>query len=193
MNRFVAFICVSLFPSAVFAAEGHGEAVGPALPQMDVATFPSQLFWLLICFGALFWFMSSVAIPRLGKVRKSREDTLEGDLALARQYKQQADDEVAAYDALIRAAYAEAGAQLQAAEVQIRANAEAQIDAFRARASALIEEAEREIESMRRESLKSIDQIAAEVAVLAAEKIVGLPADIDQARSVVQTLNQKAA
>lgn len=198
MKRFAAFIGASLIPSVAFATEGHGEAAGPALPQMDVATFPSQLFWLLISFGALFFFLNNFVIPRLARTQKARTDQLQGDLAQARQYKEQADGEVAAYEALMRTAYEAAGAQMQAAEAKMRAEAEAQLSAFRSKAAAQIEAAEREIEAARRESLKSLDQVAVEIAVLAAEKIVGLPADLDQARSVVetlnrQTLNQKAA
>ena len=38
----------------VFAAEGQSSA---GLPQMDITTFPSQLFWLVITFAILYIFM----------------------------------------------------------------------------------------------------------------------------------------
>jgi F-type H+-transporting ATPase subunit b len=41
------------------------ESQGGGLPQMDVSSFPSQIFWLIITFGALYIFMWKNAIPKL--------------------------------------------------------------------------------------------------------------------------------
>ena len=33
------------------------------MPQLDPSTFGSQLFWLLVCFGALYMVLSFIVIP----------------------------------------------------------------------------------------------------------------------------------
>ena len=52
------------------AAEGTTEGtVAPAehagLPQMDVGTFPSQIFWLVVTFGLLFLVLSRMTLPMI--------------------------------------------------------------------------------------------------------------------------------
>ena len=51
------------------------------MPQLDVSTFPPQLVWLLITFGALFLIVWKVALPRIVDVRDNRQRRIEDDLA----------------------------------------------------------------------------------------------------------------
>ena len=43
------------------------------MPQLDVTTWPSQLFWLAITFLALYIVISRIAIPRTGGVIEKRK------------------------------------------------------------------------------------------------------------------------
>ena len=57
------------------------------MPQLDVTTWPSQLFWLAITFLALYIVISRIAIPRTGGVIEKRKATISGDLAAAQKLK----------------------------------------------------------------------------------------------------------
>ena len=48
------------------------------MPQLDVTTWPSQLFWLAITFLALYIVISRIAIPRTGGVIEKRKATISG-------------------------------------------------------------------------------------------------------------------
>ena len=50
------------------------------MPQFDPSTFASQIFWLVIVFGALFWFMTKKAIPRMTQILETRAERIQGDL-----------------------------------------------------------------------------------------------------------------
>ncbi|WP_235935648.1 ATP synthase subunit B family protein [Devosia aurantiaca] len=52
-------------------AEVHADESHGVFPPFDPATFPSQLLWLAITFGALYVVMSRVALPRLGGSSKT--------------------------------------------------------------------------------------------------------------------------
>ena len=62
-----------------------GEHAG--LPQMEVTTFPSQLFWLAITFGFLFVVLWRIVMPRLNYAIATRNQTINGDLEAAEKAK----------------------------------------------------------------------------------------------------------
>lgn len=47
------------------------------LPQLEYATYPSQLFWLLVNIILLYWFVSCFIIPTLDGIIKKRTALLE--------------------------------------------------------------------------------------------------------------------
>ena len=48
------------------------------MPQLDTATFPSQLFWLFFSFGCLYLFMSKMILPRAEKLIQQRWQGTQG-------------------------------------------------------------------------------------------------------------------
>ena len=48
-------------PQATHSEVGHEAGGQSNFPPFDSATFPSQLLWLAITFGALYWFMAKKA------------------------------------------------------------------------------------------------------------------------------------
>ena len=87
---------------AVEAAHGAAEAAHGAegaFPPFDASTYPSQLFWLALTFGFLFWFMSKIIVPRIGGILEMRQDRIAQDLDKAHELKSEADEAIAADDA----------------------------------------------------------------------------------------------
>ncbi|MCP4922522.1 MAG: hypothetical protein GY915_00625 [bacterium] len=48
------------------------------MPQLDVSTYASQLFWLAVCFSILYWTLKNRIIPRLDQIRQDRWEHTEG-------------------------------------------------------------------------------------------------------------------
>ena len=46
------------------------------MPQLDISAWPSQLFWLALTFGALYWLMATYFLPRLGATLEERRDRI---------------------------------------------------------------------------------------------------------------------
>src|SRR5690606_27801834 len=82
--------------SEAIAQAPHGAAVGSmgeaaaaaaehggAFPPFDPTFFPSQLLWLAVTFGALYWLSSRVLLPRLSGIIEDRRDRIADDLAEA--------------------------------------------------------------------------------------------------------------
>ncbi len=110
----------SIVALADAAAEGAAKKGG--LPQLDVSTFPSQIFWLVVTFGALYLIMSRMVLPRLGAAIEERRDRIADDLDRAAESKRMAEEAEAAYNRSL--ADARAKSQAIAAETRDEVNAE---------------------------------------------------------------------
>ena len=42
------------------------------MPQFDFGTFPSQIFWLIVCFAALYFLLAKTVLPKIGAVLEDR-------------------------------------------------------------------------------------------------------------------------
>ena len=85
----------------------------PVFPPFDNHSFVSQIVWLVVVFGLLYWMMSRVALPRVGSILEARRGRIEGDLADAARMQQQASDASAAYDSKLADAKARSQALAQ--------------------------------------------------------------------------------
>ena len=163
------------------------------MPQLDVATFPSQLFWLAVCFIALYVVMAKFGLPRVGAILAERRGRIEGDLAKAAQMKEEAEAVIAAYQRALAEARASAQATVrETVETMNAAAAERQ----RALAQTLAAEtaaAERRIAAAKTETLASLRDMAVEVARAASQKIVGAELDPARARAAVDAVMRERA
>jgi len=89
---------------------------------MDVSTFPSQLFWLVVTFGLLLVVMNKVALPGIAGGLANRKARIDGDLADAENAHKTAAEALAQYEAAL--AQARAKALANADQNRKRLNAE---------------------------------------------------------------------
>lgn len=158
---------------AAEAAEHAAESVG--MPQLDFASWPNQIFWLLVTLIVLYLILSRVALPRIEAVLAERAGTITNDLAAAEELKQKAVEAEEAYDKALADARAEAN--------RIVAQAREEIKADLAKATA---KADAEISAKAAESEKAIAEIRA--GALEAVKIVAK----DAAKDIVVAMGAKA-
>ena len=159
------------------------------MPQFDVTTFPSQLFWLVVWFVVLYLLMSRIGLPRIAAAVDARRQRREDDLARAAGMQ----SEAAAANEAFQRTMAEARAQAQAAlkETSDRLAAEA-AERQRALSAALaqqIAEAERRIAATKHQALSEVRGIAVDVGRSVVEKLTGsAPNDARLAAAVDRVL-----
>ncbi len=103
-------------PTTAANTEAPGGPPNEAFPPFDRDTFPSQLFWLAICFIALYVMTARLVRPRVGGIIEGRNRRIAGDLAEASRLKGESDAAIAAYEKAL--ADARARAQAIAAETR---------------------------------------------------------------------------
>jgi F-type H+-transporting ATPase subunit b len=154
--------------------EAHGDAGhSDVFPPFDPATFPSQLLWLAITFGALYLLMSKLALPRIGGILENRKTLIDTDLAAADADRQKTDAAIAAYEKALAEAKAKAQGIANQTREAIQADLSAKRSAAEADLTAKVSAAEARIAETKAEALTHVDEIAAETAQAVVGQLVG--------------------
>ncbi len=153
--------------------EAHGGEEHGTFPPFDTATWGSQIIWLAITFGALYYVMSRVALPRVGAILENRSNRIAGDVTAAGRMKDETDAAIAAYEQ----ALAEARQNAHAIAQKARDETKAEIDADRGRTEAelqkKLEAAEARIDEVKTQALAGVDTIARDATAAMVETLVG--------------------
>lgn len=136
----------------------------PGMPQLDLATFPNQIFWLVVTLVVIYLVLSRIALPRIGGALAERAQTITDDIATAEELKQKAIEAEAAYEK----ALAEARAEAQQISADMKAEVQAQLDAEMAKADAEISaksaEAAKALSDIRDSAMDSVKSVATDTA-----------------------------
>ncbi len=183
-------VALPAFMSAKAFATGASE---PGLPQLDIATWPSQLFWLVVLFGAGYVVMAKMVTPRIGAVLEERRQTLDGDLEKARNASADAAKTRAEYESDLEKARSDAAEFAKQAAMEATKKAEA-ADAKVARKLAdKVASAEAALAKAKTEALANLNDVAAEAAMDAVAALAGIKTTSAQAGKTAASIATKLA
>jgi F-type H+-transporting ATPase subunit b len=150
-------------------AEGHAGG----LPQFDFTWWPGEIVWFLIVFFTMMVFVRLFAAPRVGGAIEKRDAHISGQIADARQMKDEADAEAQA--AAAEMAEARGRAQRVAAEARAKAQAEtaAKLAEEESKLAAAGADAEARINAARDAAMGNVSSIATEAASAIVHKLTG--------------------
>ena len=190
-NRLIA-IAVSLpaFMSAKAFAAGASE---PGLPQLDIATWPSQLFWLVVLFGAGYLVMAKIVTPRIGAVLEERRQTVNGDLEKARAASRDAAKIRADYESDLEKARIEAAEFAKQAAMEATKKAEVADAKIAKKLAEKVGAAEAKLAEAKTSAMANLNDVAAEAAMAAVASLAGIKASSTQARKTASSIATKLA
>ena len=161
--------------TTVAHGDDHGSGV---FPPFDPATFPSQLLWLAITFGAFYLLMSKVALPRVTGILANRKSLVDADLAAADASRQKTDAAIAAYETALAEAKSKAQGIAAASSDAIKTELSDKRKAVEADLSAKVTAAEARIAATKTQAMTQVDEIAAETAQTVVSQLIGdIPTD----------------
>jgi F-type H+-transporting ATPase subunit b len=138
----------------------HGSVV---FPPLDQSTFPSQIFWLILTFGALYALMKWL-LPKIGGTLEARKNRIDGDLARAQSLKDETEAAVKSYEKALADARAKANDIARETRESVTKDIDARQAAINATLSQKINEAEARISASKAKAMSSVHDIAAESA-----------------------------
>lgn len=158
------------------------------MPQLDqiASTYGSQIFWLLVTFGLIFFTVGLGMVPKIGATVEARDKRISDDLAAAQAAREQATSTEEAYRARTEENRAEALKVTQAAKDKSARETEkklAKADAALAEQTAV---AEAELRSAKDAALAEVEAVAVDAAQDMVAKLSGAKVTKAKAQKAVK-------
>ncbi len=187
-----SFLMLSYASQAYAGGSEYEKEVSGGLPQLDPSSFTSQTFWLVFIFIAIYLFFSRKSLPDISNVVENRAERIKNDLDSASILKDEVASLQKSYEENLNAVREKSALLFKEIEDSIKAKTQEQSDSFQEHSAKKILELENNIEKARTCAMDQMSDIAADVAVTAAEKIIGVRTDAKSVRDVIASLNKAA-
>lgn len=155
------------------------------MPQLDLAVFAPQIFWLAVVFAVLYIFMSRSAAPKIADMLKKRQDTIAGDLADAEKLQAKAEEARVAYEKSQNDARNNAAAVVLGKREELKAEAEAAYQKLSDELQVQADEAQARIDAAKDKALSEVRNVATDVCSDIVSQISGLKLDTGAVSKVV--------
>jgi F-type H+-transporting ATPase subunit b len=146
------------------------------MPQISqiLETYASQIFWMLITFGLIYFLIGRGMLPKIEATVDARDKKIAEDLAAAERAKAEA--EAMEGDWQVKLNETRGGAQAEAAKAKAKAakDAEARIARADAEVAAKLATAEKSIAKARAKAMDSLDKVAADATADIVAKVSGV-------------------
>lgn len=160
------------------------------MPQISqlAETYGSQIFWLLITFGLVYFVIGRMMATKVVANVDQRDKIVSDDLAAAESARASADQAEETWRAQENAAREQARAQLAEARAKGAQASEARLAAANAELDAKGAEADARIAAARGAAMSEIDSVAAEAAREIVSRVAGADVDAAEARKAVESI-----
>ena len=169
------------------------QAADKGLPQLDISTWPSQLFWLFVLFTAGYILMAKFVTPRIGNVLEERRAKLDEDLGKARSASEDAARIRAEYEADLDAARTAAAETAKQAAADAMKQTEASDTKIAKKLAEKVAKAEVKLATARSEGIANLNNVAAEAALAAVTQLVDIKITTAQAGKIADKLAAQMA
>ena len=157
----------------------------PQIAQL-AETYSSQVFWLLIIFGLVFFVIGRGMVPKVMDTVARRDQQIAGDLAAAQAARDAADEQEAAWRKRENDNRAEAQALIAKAKADAAAKTEKKLATAQGKIDARLAEAEDRIASARSEAAAEIEAVASEAAQDIVMRLAGVKVTKTSASAAVK-------
>jgi F-type H+-transporting ATPase subunit b len=157
----------------------------PQLSQLS-EVYLSQLLWLAIALGFIFFVIAKGMVPKIQATVDSREQRIAGDLEAAQKARAAADETEAAWRERMDAARSEAARIAQEAKAESGRDTEAKVKAAADKINLKVESAQGSIRDALASARAEIESVAAEATQDMVRRLTGIAVDKKEAASAVK-------
>ena len=159
----------------------------PQIVQLPDIFF-SQLFWLLLVFGTIYFVIGRGMVPKVQSVVQVREEKIASDLAAAQRAREDAEGLEAGYREQMDASRSEAMKLAQASKQEAAKEAEAKLKVVDEQVGGKVAEAQDRIRASVKKAMGEIETVAAEAAQELVGKLTGASVSSAEAKQAVKAV-----
>ena len=163
-KSFLIAIIFFLFCNNSYSKEG--------MPQFNVESFPSQIFWLFISFGFLYMFVTFVILPRIRENIRLRKNKISNDIEIATATRNQTLKMIDEYNKKINDAKNKAKNIIKNSAKKTQEDFNNQIETVKNQIESKILNTEQKIKEQKQEIEKNIEETSENISKLIIEKIL---------------------
>ena len=158
------------------------------MPQINqlAEIFFSQLFWLLVVFGIIYFGIARGMVPKIQSTVQARQDKISADLANAQQAREAAEQTEAAYRARMDESRAEAASLTREARQKAARESEAKVGDAAETISSKVAKAEEKIRTAADAARAEVEAVAVEATQEMVAKLTGIKVGRDETAAAVK-------
>tara|TARA_E500000331_G_scaffold98883_1_gene95608 strand:+ start:50 stop:634 length:585 start_codon:yes stop_codon:yes gene_type:complete len=182
----IFLICLSfLFLGEAFAAESGG------MPQLNPEFWISQIFWLTITFGVLYFTLSKFILPKISANLEIRRSQILENIEAAEKQKKETDQRIKDYEKIILNSKNEAKNYFYQAREKILKDINEKKEKLDRELEDEIKKAEIEIQEFKDKSSDKINKIAVETSGDLIHKFIGSEVNNSNISAIVDDISKK--
>ena len=180
--KFIGFF--TLLSSNCFAAEG-------GMPQLNPDYWISQIFWVMLIFGTLYVILWRTILPKINENLENRKSQILTDLDEAQELKNQSEKKNSEYNMILSKAKQDAKKILDETRKKINLDIKNKNNQFNLEIDKEIENAEKEIKTLKLSSIKDINKISIETSSEIVRKMVDTEVNASSVSAIVEDVSKK--
>ena len=186
VRNYLKFIGFFVFLSSTcFAADEGG------MPQLNPDYWVSQIFWVMLIFGTLYVILWKAILPKINENLENRKSQILTDLDEAQEFKNQSEKKISEYNMILSKAKQDAKKVLDETRKKINLDIENKNNQFNLEIGKEIENAEKEIKTLKLSSIKDINKISIETSSEIVRKMVGTEVNASSVSATVEDISKK--
>ena len=181
---FASCIVLVLNTNQAFGAEG-------GMPQLNPEFWASQIFWLILIFSSLYIIMWKIFLPKITDSIENRKSRIINDLNETQKLKENAEKKLREYNKIIEDTKKEAKRIIEDNKKKLENDVKSKKQKFNEEIEKELLSVEKEIKSLKKLSISSINKIAAEVSFEVIKQLVGTSVNMSNVSAIVEDISKK--
>jgi len=166
-------------------------AADEGMPQLNPDYWVSQIFWVMLIFGALYVILWKTILPKINENLENRKSQILNDLDDAQELKNQSEKKISEYNIILSKAKEDAKKILDETRKKINLDIENKNNQFNLEIEKEVENAEKEIKALKLSSIKDINKISIETSSEIVRKMVGAEVNASSVSAIVEDISKK--
>jgi len=141
------------------------------MPQLNSASYVSQIFWVIVSFSLMWFFVAKLIVPKIADIIQRRQRKIDDCIAAADSFRQTAEDLVLRYNGAIKKAEQAAALSWTEAKNQLEEESNKMRSEMTARLQERMDKNEKELSKIEADVKRQVNSLAVDLAMKVLQKM----------------------